>query len=158
VMETVKRNPVPAALAGLGLLLLWRNRSTENSPSGEPLASKVGSAASSVGESVGTAGSNAGQAVGDAAGEMAYRGREAVGTVGSQLEQAMQAGPLAVAAVAAGAGALVGALMPSTEVERQKLAEPAQKVAETVRDSVSTAMGRVEEHADNVQEKVTTNY
>ena len=157
VMETVRRNPVPAALAGIGLLMLWRNRSEAGqSSSGTRLTEKVGGAASSVGENVSTAAGNVGQTVGDAASEVAYRGREAVDTVGSQLDQFMQAGPLAVAAVAAGAGALVGALVPSTPVEREKLAEPAQKVAGSVRDNVSTVMDKVEEQADQVQERVTT--
>ena len=156
VMETVKRNPVPAALAGIGLLILWRNRGRSGqSSTGPSVTHKVGEAASSIGENVGSAASNVGQTVGDAAGEVAYRGREAVDTVGSQLDQFMQAGPLAVAAVAAGAGALVGALMPSTQVEREKLGEPAQKVAGTVRDNVSTAMDKVEEQADKVEQKVT---
>jgi len=157
VMETVRRNPLPAALAGIGLLMLWRNRSEAGQSSGGTrLTDKVGEAASSVGENVSSAAGNVGQTVGDAASEVAYRGREAVGTVGSQLDQFMQAGPLAVAAVAAGAGALVGALVPSTQVEREKLAEPAQKVAGSVRDNVSTAMDKVEEQADQVQERVTT--
>jgi len=158
VMETVRRNPVPAALAGIGLLMLWRNRSEagQSSGGGPRLTDKVGDAASSVGENVSSAAGNVGQTVGDAASEVAFRGREAVGTVGSQLDQFMQAGPLAVAAVAAGAGALVGALVPSTQVEREKLAEPAQKVAGSVRDNVSTAMDKVEEQADQVQERVTT--
>ena len=156
-METVKRNPMPAALAGIGLLLMWRNRSQAGQGSSGPsLGHKAGEAVSSVGENVTSAASNVGQTVGDAAGEVAYRGREAVGTVGSQLDQFMQAGPLAVAAVAAGAGALVGALVPSTHAEREKLAEPAQKVAGSVRDNVSTAMDKVEEQADQVQERVTS--
>jgi len=99
-----------------------------------------------------------GQTIGDAASEVAYRGRDAVDSVGSQLDQFMQAGPLAVAAVAAGAGALVGALVPSSQAERKVLAEPAQKVAGSVRDDVSTAMDRVEEKVDDVQERVPTSY
>ena len=30
VMETIRRNPVPAAMAGAGLALLWMNRSNES--------------------------------------------------------------------------------------------------------------------------------
>ncbi|MEP6681182.1 MAG: DUF3618 domain-containing protein [Chloroflexota bacterium] len=158
VMETVKRNPVAAVLAGIGLAMLWRNRNADSGSGTGALTSKVGDAAWSVGENVGSAASTVGRTVGNAADEVAYRSRDAVDTVGSQLDQVMQASPLALAAVAAGAGALVGALIPATEAERQVLAEPAQKVAGTVRDNVSTAMDKVEEQADKIQQKAEIGY
>jgi hypothetical protein len=68
VMETIKRNPIPAAMAGAGLALLWANRSNGNgndrsrygygfydarpAQGGRGVGDKVGEAAGTVGDTV----------------------------------------------------------------------------------------------------------
>ncbi|HEX5579426.1 MAG TPA: DUF3618 domain-containing protein, partial [Candidatus Limnocylindria bacterium] len=82
VFETIKRNPIPTAMAGVGLAMLWRNRSQQTNgdrlhpnaypgmPStsyfnsqGQDLGSKVGDAAARVGDAASTVGDGVGGAV-----------------------------------------------------------------------------------------------
>jgi hypothetical protein len=189
VMETIKRNPIPAAMAGAGLALLWKNKASGSSHTansyrtyeagrygttypygyeqtgsgqGGGIGSKAGDAVSAVGSTVGdaagtvagTAGNVAG-AVGQTAqnvtGEVVERGQQAAQEVGWRLESFMQASPLAVGAIAVGAGALVGALIPETEHERQVLGDASRQVASTVRDSVDEVGRQAEQAVDEAE-------
>lgn len=172
VMETIKRNPIPAAMAGAGLALLWMNKSSgdgsknghragsryaggpgtmpmygddmygrtdrDAGPGAAGLASDVGrnvaGAAGSVGETIGEAGQNVGQTVGHGVQEAGWR-----------LERFMDSSPLAMGAIALGAGAVVGAIVPETPKERELLGDASRAVGETVRDTVSQATDEAEE-------------
>lgn len=169
VMETIKRNPLPAAMAGAGLALLWMNKSNGNGnghstdtryggtqgtttrygesgqwsggegpvSKAQGVASSVGhnvaGAAGQVGETIGEAGQNVGQALGDGAQEVSWR-----------FERFMNSSPLAMGAIALGAGAVVGAVIPETPKEREFLGDASRAVGETVRDTVSEVTDRVE--------------
>ena len=188
VIETIKRNPIPAAMAGAGLALLWKNKASGSSggngyrtyeagrygttypygyeqtgsSQGGGIGSKAGDAASAVGSTVGdaagavagTAGNVAG-AVGQTAqnvtGEVVERGQQAAQEVGWRIESFMQASPLAVGAIAIGAGALVGALLPETEQERQVMGDASRQVASTVRDSVDEVGRQAEQAVDEAE-------
>lgn len=164
VMDTIKKNPIPAAIAGAGLALLWANRSSGTAggygagriqqPSGVTDTAKdaIGSAASSVGSAVGSVGENASQAAGDVLG----RGRETAGELGFRLERFMHASPIAMGAIAAGAGAVLGALVPGTPAEKQVMGDASRQVGETVRDTVGEATDKAEETVDRVGETVAT--
>jgi hypothetical protein len=180
VMETIKRNPIPAAMAGAGLALLWMNRSngsssgsrdygsagyrygetgrgtwTEYETQEQGIGSKVGSAAGTVGDTVGSAASTVGDTVGSAASTVGQVGQNVGQTVGqtvqgagTQFDRILQSSPLAVAAVAAGTGAIVGALIPETQGERQMLGSAGQQIGTAVRDTVSQAADKAEEQLD----------
>ena len=165
VMDTIKKNPVPAAIAGAGLALLWANRASDdkdrysyagNASRGngagiaETAKDAVGSAASSVGSTVGTVGENAGEA----AGQVIEKGRETAEQVGFKLERFMQASPLAMGAIAAGVGAVIGALVPETPAEQQVMGDASRQVGETVRDKVGEATQTAEQSVDRLEEKV----
>ena len=168
VMDTIKKNPIPAAIAGAGIALLWANRSTDADKNRYGYAGRsvqgdggsvadtakdaVGSAASTVGSTVGSVGENAGQA----AGQVIDKGRETAEQVGFKLERFMQASPLAMAAIAAGAGAVIGALVPETEPEKQVMGEASRTVGETVREKVGEATDMAEQQLDRVEEKAAT--
>jgi hypothetical protein len=206
VMQTIRENPIPAALAGTGLFLLWRNRSQGGNGSSfrgsgstyrgsegygyadqrylmEPqsggsgiassakdtaanAASKVGSGvenvAGSVGEGVGNVANTVGQGVGsvaDTVGQGASqaidRSRQTAYQIGSQLDRFMQRSPLAMGAVAAGLGAVVGAMVPETAQEREVLGDATAKLGNTMRETVDQAMDKVEEQADKVEQQVS---
>ena len=181
VMETIRKNPIPAAMAGAGLALLWMNRSNGSSsssrdyPSGyyastgyrygetgshdQGIGSKVGNAAGTVGDTVGSAASTVGDTVGSAAstvgetvGQVGQNVGQTVGQTvqgaGTQFDRILQSSPLAVAAVAAGTGAIVGALIPETQGERQMLGSAGQQIGTAVRDTVSQAADKAEEQLD----------
>ncbi len=169
VMETIKRNPIPAALAGAGLAMLWANRG-KGEPStsyrsgygyqsrpasaydgGEDgLTSKARDAASTVGDAAASVGQNVSGAVGtvaEGAGQSAQK-------VGWKLESFMQASPLAMGAIAAGAGAVVASIVPATSRERELLGDASKQVTSAVRDTVEQATSKAEEKLDEVEEQV----
>lgn len=165
VIDTIKRNPVPAAIAGAGLAMLWMNRSDESSKqspyqpqrdyrngyqqqSGNGLTDTARDAASKVGEAVG--------GVGEGAGEVIGRAGDTAQEVGWRLERFMQASPLAMAAIAAGAGAVVGAFVPSTPAEKDMLGDASRQVGERIRDTVGEVADKAESSLDEVEEKVST--
>ena len=147
VMQTIKSNPIPAAIAGAGLALLWVNRSgSKQSNDGYGTAyrsngyrpeqesgglniSRVGDVASGVGQNVG----------------------EKVGQVGFKLDSFMKASPLAMGAIAVGAGAVIGALVPETPQERQVLGDASRQIGTTVRDSVGQVTQKAEESLDKAE-------
>ncbi len=174
VMDTIKRNPIPSALAGAGLALLWANRSK-----GEPYSNRYGhdpayrasggpdlgatarSAASTVGDAASTVGGNVAGAVGTVAegaqqvtGEAFDRSRETVGQVGGQLERFMNANPLAVGVIAVGAGAVVGSLLPETPQEKEMLGDASRQVGSVVKDTVDKASTKAQETLDRAEETV----
>ena len=194
VIETIKRNPIPAAMAGAGLAMLWMNKSNGSgngsrtqygsryspyygttSSQGQygggwteggqqqGIGDKAGQIGSKAGDAVGAVGSNVGQAVGqvgqtaqDVTGEVIGRGQEAAQEVGWRLERFMQASPLAVGAIAIGAGALVGTLVPETQQERQMLGDASRQVGETVRDTVSEASQQAEQKLDEAERSMAS--
>ena len=163
VMDTIKRNPIPAALAGAGLALLWANRSQGNQGTqrqvakmyeadGRSIGSKAKDAASTVGGVVGTAADGAQQVTG----EVLDRAGEKAQQVGSTLDGFMQANPLAVGAIAIGAGALIASLVPETPKEREVLGDASRQVGTMVRDTVDQATTKAEQTLDQAEEKVSS--
>ncbi|MEJ7802897.1 MAG: DUF3618 domain-containing protein [Candidatus Limnocylindria bacterium] len=178
VMDTIKRNPIPAALAAAGLAMLWKNRSDQpqaqhtatsygtgygyqsrpasmyDTDSGQSAGSKVGDAASSVGQNVGGAvGTVAGSAQ-QATGEMIDRAGQTAQQVGWKLDSFMKASPLAMGAIAVGAGAVIGSLVPETPKEREVLGDASRQVTSAVRDTVDQATTKAETTMDRVEEQV----
>lgn len=164
VMETIRKNPIPAAIAGTGLALLWANRTSAKAGTSdagrglqagamtETAKGAIGDAASSVGSTVGSVGENAAQA----AGEVLDRGRETAGEVSFRLERFMQASPIAMGAIAAGAGAVLGALVPGTPAEKQVMGDASRQVGEAVRDKVGEATDLAQDKIDQVGDAVAT--
>jgi hypothetical protein len=182
VFETIKRNPIPTAMAGVGLAMLWRNRGQENKDSrynavqhpGMPstsyfngqqqdLGSKVSGAASKVGDAASTVGEGVGGAVGSiaegaqqATGEVVDRAGATAQQVGWKLDSFMQANPLAMGAIAVGAGAVIGSLIPETDPERELLGDVSRQVGTKVSDVVDEATTKAEESFDNAEAKLTS--
>jgi ElaB/YqjD/DUF883 family membrane-anchored ribosome-binding protein len=172
VIETIKRNPIPAAIAGAGLAMLWANRSNGTKDyrvsgynqsgyryvdgtdqGGQDLGAKARDAASTVGDAASTVGQNVTGAVGN----VAEGAGQAVGEVGFRLDSFMKASPLAMTAIAAGAGAVIGAVLPETRQEQQVLGDVSRQIGTTVRDTVETATDKAEQTLDRTEEKVASN-
>ena len=64
--------------------------------------------------------------------------------------------PVAVGAIAIGAGALVGALVPETEKEREMLGDASREVTGAVRDTVSEATSKAEQKVDEAERSMST--
>ena len=165
VMQTIKSNPIPAAIAGAGLALLWVNRSGSKQSndgygaayrsngyrpeqeSGGLNTSRVGDVASGAGQNLGE---KVGQ-VGDVASGVGQNVGEKVGQVGFKLDSFMKASPLAMGAIAVGAGAVIGALVPETPQERQVLGDASRQIGTTVRDTVGQVTQKAEESLDKAE-------
>jgi ElaB/YqjD/DUF883 family membrane-anchored ribosome-binding protein len=173
VMDTIRRNPIPAALAGAGLALLWANRSQGGAQNqyrtgygyqsrpgsmysydgdGEGIGSKAKDAASTVGGAVGSAAESAQQVTG----EVIDRAGETAQQVGWKLDSFMQANPLAMSAIAVGAGALVGSILPETPKEREMLGDASRQVGTVVRDTVDQVTTKAEETLDRAEEQISS--
>lgn len=177
VMETIKRNPIPAAMAGAGLALLWMNRSDgsghgdfraayrstayrahgygQYDQGGQGIGQKVGEAAGTVGDKVGGAVGTVTQGAGDAVSTAAQGATQAVDEVGLRLDRFMKASPLAVGAIAVGAGVLAGTIIPETPQEQQLLGDASRQVANTVRGTVDEVANKAEETLEQTEQKVT---
>jgi hypothetical protein len=175
VMDTIKRNPIPAALAGAGLAMLWANRSQgaqsgirssdrmgygyQSRPAsmyegngGEGIGAKAREAASTVGDAAASVGQN----VSGAVGSVAEGASQTAEQVGWKLDTFMKANPLAMGAIAIGAGAVVGSIVPETPQERQVLGDASRQVGIAVRDTVDQATAKAEETLDKAEEKVNS--
>ena len=172
VMQTIKRNPIPAAMAGAGLALLWVNKdkngqshSTETYYRGNGYRSeqngggldisKVGDVASGAGQNVGRAVGQVGEGASQVTGEVIQRGRQTVEEVGWRLDRFMQASPLAMGAIALGAGAVVGALVPETPQEQRVLGDASRQVGTAVRDTVGQVTDKAEEQLDKAESQLS---
>ena len=66
----------------------------------------------------------------------------------------MQANPLAMGAIAVGAGAVIGSLIPETDPERELLGDASRQVGTKLTDVVDEATAKAEETFDNAEAKL----
>ena len=91
----------------------------------------------------------------EAASTVAHGASQAADEVGWRLDRFMQANPLAVGAIAVGAGALAGTLIPETPQEQQLLGDASRQVADTVRQTVDEVATRAEETLDETAQELS---
>ena len=117
-------------------------------------ASKVGDAASSIGEGVGGAVGSIADGAQLATGEVVDRAGATAQQMGWKLDSFMQANPLAMGAIAVGAGAVVGSLIPETDPEREILGDASRQVGATLRDTIDDATSQAEDAFDTAGRQV----
>jgi len=179
IVGTVKSNPVPAVLAGVGLgWLMYSGREQQTYGSGRyeygsdryeyrggrgattgpdrrwNERSSVGETegtASSVSESAGRMATRARDYVGDTTQELQYQGRRAQ----NQLQRMMEDSPLLVGAGALMIGAAFGLAVPETEVENQWMGEARDTVMERTQEMAQNAASQVQQAAAGLTDAVT---
>lgn len=168
LLETVKKNPVPAAMAALGIGWLLTHRESGDSKSSNGYRS--GSSASwqrqddyawaqpgrshdmrsdadrtgpaeKIGQTVGDAAETVGQRVGDVGDRLGELPRT-VGDSGvmRQAQRLLDESPLAVGAAALAVGATIGMVLPSTRMERDVLGPTSQKLIGTAEQKATEAI------------------
>lgn len=181
VLDTIKQNPIPAAVAGIGLALLWKNRSDGGAEQrdygrfgaygryysgpdagqgvGRAMGDAVGDAAGNARQAVGDAAGTVGQTVGDVAdtvgqtaGDVVQRGQYAARQAGMQLGDLLESNPLALGVVALGAGAAIGVIVPESRQENEWFGEASDQVTDTVQQQASKTMDKVEQVAGKAQQ------
>jgi hypothetical protein len=172
VVGTVRSNPIPAVLAGVGLGWLMysgRDKQTYGSERSEyggergaatrhdqrwNQPSAVGdteAATSSVSESAGRIATRAKDYIGDANQELQYQGRRAQ----NQLQRMLEDSPLLVGAGALMIGAAFGLAVPETEVENQLMGEARDTVMERTQEMAQNAASQVQQAAAGLTDAVT---
>ncbi len=188
IVETIRANPLPAALAGIGLG--WLLVSTRRQSSGQeryrdraydypPAYDRVPpdyDYPPRYEEGRGTSGPSAGQAmerardgVGgtatqaqDRAGQAASQARDRVSRLGDQtryqarrasggFQRMLRENPLAVGALAVGAGAAVGLAIPQTSQEHEVMGEARDTLVEKAQETAQDAQQRVQRVAGEAQ-------
>jgi hypothetical protein len=178
IVGTVRSNPIPAVLAGVGLGWLMysgRDKPTYGSErygygserygyGGERWAgtrdqrwneaSGVGDSeglASSVSESAGRIASRAKDYVGETGQELQYQGRRAQ----NQFQRMLEDSPLLVGAGALMIGAAFGLAVPETDVENQWMGEARDTVVERTQEMAQNAASQVQQAAAGLTDAAT---
>ena len=197
ILDTIKSNPVPAGMVGLGLAMLMMNRGKqgqdrrygmsgagyqsfdygsslpgdhgytrqsswepqrwERRSGGSPLdrtGQAVAGAAGSAGEAVSGVADEAGRRVGEladtvgqTAGEIPQQAGYYVQQGSSQVRRFIDENPLGAGVIAVAAGAALGMLLPSTEIERQTIGQARDQLVEQAESTAHQALDKVEQQA-----------
>ena len=185
IVETIRANPLPAALTGIGLgwLLVSARRSGGSGQTryyrdrayhpydypagyeGSTTTSSGGTSVPSPGEALGRArdrvGESATQAQ-DRASEAASRAQDRVSNLTEQaryqarrasggFERMVRENPLAMGAVAIGAGAAVGLAIPQSSQEHEVMGEARDTLVEKAQEKAQDAQEKVQRVAEEAQ-------
>jgi hypothetical protein len=170
----IRQNPIPAALAGIGIAWLWMQRSPApgerhayDSPGYGRTDGSRGGALASAGQMVSQAQQTAGHMIGHAQGSAGELFGQAQGSAGHLLHQAqgtagevqstatsavrgMSADPLAIGTVGAVLGAVAALLIPETEQEHQLMGDAKAQVVERVQTAAGETVEKVQRVAAEV--------
>jgi uncharacterized protein YjbJ (UPF0337 family) len=126
LLETIRENPVPAAMiaGGIGWLLL--------------------------GDKAKSAGGNVGSSAQDAAGDLADHAQEAT----EQVEEKFEQNPMALGAVALALGVAVGSAVPSTRREARLMGDARDRLVDTARDKAGEVRDRARNVAERAAPEV----
>lgn len=140
VIETIRRNPVPAAMAGIGLVMLWQNRQDGHSSNGntsQRLVQGAKQGAARVGDNIGDATDNVVSTAQDVATTVATTAQENAGQLTARVRSIAYESPFVAGIAAIGAGAAVGALLPDTNMERDLVGEPSSDLVRAAGEAAS---------------------
>jgi Protein of unknown function (DUF3618) len=176
-MDTVRANPVPAAMIGIGaawLLLKGRSESPRYDRTGRYLLadddrtteygdqygwrSRTGSSTSRYGAGDTTPGgisglaSDAASRASDAAAEVRYAAQRTTRRAQLSFDRVLRENPLALGAAATLVGAAIGMTMPATETENQLMGDARDSVVERARGIASEAAEKVQNAAEQVKD------
>jgi hypothetical protein len=178
ILETIRRNPIPAAMAGIGIAWLMTHRSNASAgptywderrwsagpgsrfdrrqDGGRGMTERVGDVGDSIGQRVGEVGDNVGQRLervgdrfGDMPDEVSYRARD----LGEQARTLMEDSPLAVGAAALAVGTAIGAALPATRAERRMLGPATERAVDTAERTAKKALADAEQGLRDVAQE-----
>lgn len=180
LIETIRRNPVPAALAGIGLGWLWMNRERGHHRMTWPATSSartsryeganqpsIGDRIGDVGEGVGRKASSVAANVGDTASDVAQRARttadqaayqvgETAQDVGDTAQRIFDENPLAVGAVALAVGAAVGLALPATRTEQRVIGNAGSQLLDQAESALREPLEKTEKKLAKEERKART--
>jgi ElaB/YqjD/DUF883 family membrane-anchored ribosome-binding protein len=176
IVGTIRANPLPAALTGIGLGWLLVNARRQSSAQGSyrvgaypydypPRYEVPGADGPSTGQAVERARDRAGETatqVQDKAGQVASQAQDRVSRLGDRaryqarrasggFQRMLQENPLAVGALGVGVGAAVGLVIPETTREHEVMGEARDTFVEKAQEKAQDAQERVQQVAQEAQ-------
>jgi hypothetical protein len=158
VIDTITRNPVPAAMVGLGIgWLIMSGRSSKagsqhRTNGGDPLRQakrQVSGIATDAQQTM----EHAATEVGRIADEVPYQVRATADDLGMTASEMYQSNPLAVGAIAVAVGTAIGLALPVTSFERRTVGQPAREALSRAGDVAKDAMSQVEDQAREMEDQ-----
>jgi ElaB/YqjD/DUF883 family membrane-anchored ribosome-binding protein len=162
ILETIRRNPLPAAMAAIGIGMLLMNRSNGRSSyrpdrnwdggwrdtddyrarygGGSGVTERAGETIDQVGEKASRVASDVRSTVGELPDHVGTTAQE----IGWNAQHVVEENPLAVGAVAFAVGAAIGMALPETEVERNVLGQAADRAIDTAGQKAQEAVRQLE--------------
>jgi hypothetical protein len=154
IVETIRRNPVPAAMAAVGIGWLMTHRSNPNrydrragygswatdQAYGGQRDGGPRQALAEIGDTVGERAGEVGETLRQVPQDVRYR----ADSVGQQAGRLMEESPLVAGAVAVAVGAVIGSLIPSTEVEQRVLGPATERAIDTAEQVASEKLAEID--------------
>ena len=157
ILETVRRNPLPAAMAAVGIGMLLMNRSNRpdrdvsgawrytddyraSRGNGSGVTERAGETIEEVGQKASRVASDVRSNVGDLPDHVGTTARD----VGGNAQRIVEENPLAVGAVAFAVGAAIGMALPTTDVERNVLGQVADSAISSAEQTAQQAVRELE--------------
>jgi hypothetical protein len=162
ILETIRQNPLPAAMAAIGIGLLVMNRSNGRSAyradrswegswrdadeyragyrTGSGMTERAGETLDQVGQKAGRVASEVRSTVGELPDQVGTTARD----VGWNAQRVLEDNPLAVGAAAFAIGAAIGMALPETDVERNVLGQATDRAIDTAQRTASEAVQQLE--------------
>jgi hypothetical protein len=137
IIQTIRDNPLPAAVAGLGLVWLFASRAESSSRGVAGRPPEPGTV------------DKAREKVADVAGQAQEAASRVTAPPVQQVHSVFQENPLAIAAGAIALGLVAGLLVPETRPEKRVMGD----VGERIVDKVSEAASEAAEKATNVAQR-----
>jgi Protein of unknown function (DUF3618) len=166
ILETIRRNPLPAAIAAIGIGWLLMNRSDGRSSyrpdrygdagwraadryrsgsyGGPAVTERAGETLEQVGRQAGRVAEDVRSTVGSTVGQLPDQVGSTARDVGWNAQRLAEENPLALGAVAFAVGAAVGMALPETDVERNVLGGAADNAIDKVQRAASDAVQQLE--------------
>lgn len=154
IVQSIKQNPMPAALIGVGLgWLVMESRGNSSQPSRQqPTQSSMGQAQQKASQFAGETQQQAQNLAHQAQqemGQMSSQAQQQVQQARSQFDRMLHENPVAVGAVALGLGAAVGLAIPESRKENQLMGEKRDAMVHTAEQKVGDTMHKVQQTADD---------
>jgi ElaB/YqjD/DUF883 family membrane-anchored ribosome-binding protein len=162
VAGSMWRNPIPVALIGLGIGMLFmrksrkdgydatlRTRSTRpvNTTMGESVRMMQGTKPPNTFDTVKQTATNLTNRSTNALSNLGTKAKESASAVGTRFGEVLRVNPLAVGAVAVAAGTAVGLVLPSTNIETEYIGETSEKLIDSAEDVARGALNKVQDAA-----------
>ena len=180
IVDTVRQNPLPAALTGIGLTWLYVNARRQSQeqpryrdgayaypPVGDypPRYEDEGTGGSSAAQAAERARDKVGETTGraqDKAGELASRTQDGASQLSDQaqyqarrasdgFQRVLQENPLTVGALAVGVGAAIGLAIPETSKEHEVMGEARDNLVDKAQEKVQETQQKVQQVAEEAQ-------